>query len=320
MGRGRGVAVGVGPGVEVGVWVGSSVGVWVGVGVNVGEGASVGVGVEGSTGGKSTTSTGWFASGAAGASDSPTTINVIAAGTSATLSVNATMFLEDAPVDDTGEEYRSEAHLSSNTWRWIVATPVIALCLIGLTILAIAVQPDVRRSPPLWMDTFDEAGDSWTLTPADGSLGDGRLRLHPARSDRPSLALHALVAADFVAETHARVSSDSTDDGYGIVIGNGDEWTAFLVSSDGYIGVMRYADDEWRDVLPWRQWPHVRRGGATNTLRIECRVTTCAFFVNDEVSAPVEVAQRREIIGLIAWRYAANALTVEFDDMRVWDN
>ena len=219
----------------------------------------------------------------------------------------------------TREEYPSDAPLSRNTWRIVVWIMAATLGAIALTIIAILAQPDVRRETPLWSDEFDAGANGWTFDPRDGSIARGELQLHPARPDAPALAIHALPVPGFVVETQARAIAGSTDNGYGLVVGNGREQTAFLISGDGYFNVMRNAGAGWVDVQPWRPWPHVRRGNAANTLRVECRAVSCIFYVNEEVTAQVETTRERNGIGLMTWRYAAEALTVEFEYVRVWE-
>ncbi len=230
------------------------------------------------------------------------------------------MFREDKGVGATGEEYPSDGRVSRFAWR----TAVFALCAtIGATILialAILAQPDVRRAAPLWADEFDTLTGGWEINLHEGETSGGVLALHPPRLDAPALGLHTLLTDDFVAETRARVGAGPTDNGYGIVVGDAHGLTAFLVSGDGYFGVMRHQNGNWVSIRPWRQWPHVRRDDAPNALRLECHSETCAFYVNDEIATQVEVADRRDVIGLAVWRYTDGSLKVEFEYLKVWVN
>jgi hypothetical protein len=189
---------------------------------------------------------------------------------------------------------------------------------IGLAALAIALHPDVRRSTPDGSDEFESGLRGWTTEPNTASVAGGRLQLHPTRPDSPALAIHALSAADFVAETRAQVVNGSTDNGYGIAVGGERSLTAFLISGDGYFSIMQQSEDGWRETQPWRPWPHVRRGSDSNILRLECRASACTGYVNEEVTARWETGARRQRLGLVAWRYTAESLRVEFEYLRVW--
>jgi len=228
------------------------------------------------------------------------------------------MFREDDGVGGTGEEYPSDGRVSRFTWR----VAVLALCAtIGATvliILAIFARPDVRRAAPLWADEFDSLTGGWEINLGEGEVSDGVLTLHPSRLDSPALGIHTLPTDDFVAETRARVGAGSTDNAYGIVVGDAHGLIAFLISGDGYYGVMRHERGNWVIARPWRQWPHVRRGDAPNTLRLECRGVTCAFYVSDEITTQVEMPGRRDVIGLAGWRYTDDSLEVESEYLKVW--
>ena len=179
---------------------------------------------------------------------------------------------------------------------------------------------DPTCAAPLWADEFDGSTAGWKIDLREGETSGGALALHPSRLDAPALAIHAFEAEDFVAETRVRVGAGSTDNGYGIVVGDAHDLIAFLVSGDGYFSVMRRESGNWVVAQPWRQWPHIRRGDAPNTLGLECRGDTCAFYVNDEITTQVEMAGQRDAIGLAAWRYAEESLEAEFEYLKVWGN
>ena len=77
-------------------------------------------------------------------------------------------------------------------------------------------------------------------------------------------------------------------------------FVAFLVSADGYFRVSDYRNGVWIDQVPWTTWPHIRRDGAPNLLRAECRGETCAFFVNDEWTWQAESIPATAQVGVVA--------------------
>lgn len=44
----------------------------------------------------------------------------------------------------------------------------------------------------------------------------------------------------------------------------------------------------------------------------------CVFYVNEEVTAQIDVKGPIDAIGLAAWRYTASPLTSAFEYVRVW--
>jgi hypothetical protein len=79
---------------------------------------------------------------------------------------------------------------------------------------------------------------------------------------------------------------------------------------------MRQSGADWIEAQPWRPWPHVRRAGAANTLRLEC-AGGCAFYVNEELTAQAAV-EAGGWIGLLAWRYTTETIAVDFEYLRLW--
>ena len=223
----------------------------------------------------------------------------------------------------TDEEYPRAEKVSRRIWRGSVVILAITVAAIGLAVIGIFAQPDARRAQPIWQNGFDivdGALDGWLIDPpGSASIAEGRLRLRSPLSDSPAQATHPLAVGDFIAQTQASAGGVSTDDGYGLVVGSQDESTAFLISSDGYFGVMRKVDGAWVEAQPWKLWPHVRRGQAVNMLRLECRGDACTFYVNDEITATLNVRRSREVIGLIAWNFSLGLRTVEFESIQIWD-
>ena len=284
----------------------------VGVGVNVGDGVVVEVAT-----GSSASPIALRSAGAAGIASAPSAIAANRIGTRTVLSNSDDRPRGDGSLGNTGEEYSSAARVSSKAWRWLMAALLTTLSAIGLVIAAIAARPDARRVPPAWSDEFESLTGGWTIDPGAGEIAGGALRLRPSQSDLPTLAIRAQSAADFVAETRAAARGGATDDGYGVVTGQAGELIAFLISSDGYFSVMRRIGADWIEMQPWRSWPHVRRAGAANTLRLECAASACAFYVNDELAAHADVKERAQI-GLLAWGYAAERMAVDFEYVRIW--
>ena len=157
------------------------------------------------------------------------------------------------------------------------------------------------------------AGDEWQVPIISNSVG---------------LATHQIEAADF--SFQARMLSQDPNIATGLVINFQDQlnFTAFLISGDGYMSLREMRSGQWTDQEPWQTWPHVKRDGQANILRVECRSNQCAFFVNDELTlsennlsagksalAPLRGAAQ---IGLIAYSLAppVSTASITFDQIR----
>lgn len=219
-------------------------------------------------------------------------------------------------LDNTREEYFAVAVVSR--YRWRVAQVTLGLTLLVTVVVTIAIlsQPDVPRATPLWADEFDETLNGWMIDPRNAFVDDDQLILQPLR-DTLAIATHRLPIANFIVETYA-TPQGATDNAYGFVVGTKEELSAFLISSDGYFSVMQRVAGQWREVRPWRQWPHVQRDAASNRLRLTCNDTLCRFYVNGEITIEIGSATQRDTIGLIASRYTNGMLSVGFDNLRIW--
>jgi hypothetical protein len=286
-------------------------GVGEGVGVEVLVGRAVGVTV-GSSDVRSGTSLRPVSTDAA---DTPSKMTKANTRTKATWMMSSTKRGDDR-VGGTREEYLSDPKVSRRIGPRSVLAPAITMLAIVLTVIVILAQPDARRAAPIWSDGFDRVYGDWIVD--NGSIANGRLIVQSPALGVPARATHSLPIGNFVAETRARVVTGSTDNGYGIVVGKAGELVAFLISGDGYFSVMRRTGEQWIEVQSWKQWPHVRRGSALNTLRLKCDGRLCAFFVNDEITIRSDVQEGRDTMGLIVWRYAGGELSVEFESMDVW--
>jgi hypothetical protein len=108
---------------------------------------------------------------------------------------------------------------------------------------------------------------------------------------------------------------------YGLVYRAQDatRYYAFTVGSDGYYAVTRLEGETVTSLVAWQQFPHVRRGGGANRLRVTCAGNTCTFTINDEYAATVEDdVWLSGDVGLWARGFDGGAV-VEFRSARVWE-
>ena len=113
-----------------------------------------------------------------------------------------------------------------------------------------------------------------------------------ARPDTAAVSLLDQRVTDFTFETLARpvAGPDSGFYGYGLVYRAQDQgrYYAFAVGGDGYYGVLRVDGEEEVALIPWQQFPHIRRGFQENRLRLTCAGAVCDLTINDEYAATVE--------------------------------
>jgi hypothetical protein len=108
--------------------------------------------------------------------------------------------------------------------------------------------------------------------------------------------------------------------GYGVVYRAQDSsrYYAFAVGGDGYYAVLRVDEGGENALVPWQQFPHIRRGEQVNRLRVSCAGASCDFAINDEYAATVEDdTWLSGDVGL--WTRAFDAdVAVRFLEARLW--
>ncbi len=135
-----------------------------------------------------------------------------------------------------------------------------------------------------WNDPRPRQPADWTDPTLPRRLEAGANGTTLSLLDRP--------AGDFTFEILAQpiAGPESGFYGYGLAYRAQDtrRYYAFAVGGDGYYAVLRVDGDEEIPLVPWQQFPHVRRGRQPNRLRATCAGAVCEFAINDEYAATVE--------------------------------
>jgi hypothetical protein len=126
---------------------------------------------------------------------------------------------------------------------------------------------------------------------------------------------------DFDLELDTRALISSADAGYGLLYRyqNPDNFYLFAIGSDGYYTIAVVQDGALIPLRAWQQWPHVRRGAATNRLRVRCKGSTCRFHINGEFTAEViDDTFLAGGFGLWGQTFSDTILKVVFEETRLW--
>lgn len=190
-------------------------------------------------------------------------------------------------------------------WRGMLALIVLVLVAALAVIAALALgwnDPRPAR-PPDWMAT-------------------GTPRQLRAISNETTVALLGQSGSDFTFEVVARpiAGPDSGFYSYGLIYRaqDADHYYAFAVGGDGYYAVLRVEGQQETVLIPWQQFPHIRRGQQANRLRVRCADVTCRFTINDEHAVTIEdAAWLSGPVGLWTRGYDAD-VQVAFEQVQGW--
>jgi hypothetical protein len=146
--------------------------------------------------------------------------------------------------------------------------------------------------------------------------------LRVAAPEQQAVELLGEPVAEFTVEIDAVPQGESTFNGYGLIFRaqSPDRYAVFAVGSDGYVAVLARDDEQETPWLDWRAFPHVRRGEASNRLRVTCGAGECHFWVNDEhvASLPDRLGPTGRV-GVWASRQTRAPLEVTFNALSVWE-
>lgn len=130
--------------------------------------------------------------------------------------------------------------------------------------------------------------------------------------------------ADVVIEADLTQVSDFDHNAFGLACrldpANSGRGYYFLISGDGYASI-RWSDGRsLQPIAKAQPSAHVKRGVASNRVRVVCIGDYLALWVNDEFV--VEARDGRAVAGAVGMagvmNYAGQGLTVTIDDVKVW--
>jgi hypothetical protein len=139
--------------------------------------------------------------------------------------------------------------------------------------------------------------------------------------DQSAWAIPGQQVGDFIIELEARSLFPSEDVGYGLLYRyqNQANYYVFAVGGDGYYTIAVVRKGTLTPLRDWQQWPHVRRGTATNQLRVRCEGARCDFYVNGEFTAQVtDETFLNGDVGLWGQTFSDETLDVIFEDIKLW--
>jgi hypothetical protein len=205
-------------------------------------------------------------------------------------------------------------------WRSILALVALVL-LVGLGLaaaLALGWRSPAPHRAPDWTGAdliWRQYGDGWT------AATEIRYRVQLTQPERRAWAIATEAIADFELQLDVRALLPSEDAGHGVLYRYQDaaNYYLFAIGGDGYYTITLVRRGEPIPLRIWQPWPHVRRGAATNRLRVRCQGALCRFHVNDEFTAEIlDDTFLSGNVGLWAQTFSDVALTVAFEELRLW--
>jgi len=180
----------------------------------------------------------------------------------------------------------------------------------------------------LFEDHFDDNASGWVQWEEMGGgvdYGDGffRIWLDEVQADYWSTSGHNFADVRVSASTFKAGGPDDNDFGVVCRFQDDDNFYAFLISSDGYAGILKMEDGE-RTMLEQEGMlsaDAISQGAATNEVTAVCVGDHLALHVNGELVTDVhDGAFSSGDVGLIAGTFEEGGVEIHFDDFFVYDS
>lgn len=206
---------------------------------------------------------------------------------------------------------------------------LVLLLLAGCNLTDRMQISEISRIDPGSILLYDDFSDSvsgwreWNSPEAVIAYQDGGLafRINQANFDYWSLAGKRFT--DVTLAVEARTVGGSLDNDFGLICRFQDEYNfyAFLISSDGYGGIVKIKDGLYQilsspDGLEFGKM--IAQGNAVNQLRADCNGSHLSLYINQHKFAEVEDGDFSiGDVGLMAGAYQTPGVEVHFDNFYV---
>src|SRR3972149_4526744 len=160
--------------------------------------------------------------------------------------------------------------------------------LIRLCVLAAFCLPACQSTPPLsdlpFHDDFSAPG-GWLLNDTDQVpifYQDGALHIIVNVPDQATWSVIGKRAGDFVLDVDAAQVDGPDNNHYGVIVrfADQDNFYRLDISGDGYYSIQRKRGNQFEVLINWPESPAIKRGVATNHLRVIAAGPTLTLSVN----------------------------------------
>lgn len=178
----------------------------------------------------------------------------------------------------------------------------------------------------LFSDDFSDPNSGWDRVQTDEGITDydnGGYRIVVNKPQSDYWANPGRMFGDVRVEVEATKAGGPDDNDFGVICRYQDteNFYYFVISSDGYFGVLRYLNGESQvlgaDAL--KRSDAILRGGARNHLRVDCTGDQLTLFVNgQQVHTVGDPSFATGDVGLLAGTYDVPGTDIRFDNFVVY--
>lgn len=213
-----------------------------------------------------------------------------------------------------------------NTIRRLQLTALMLLIFLLLTACAVPDFSQLTRqftnTEIYFSDNFDQPSADWNTYTEPGAsvlIADGVFQFDIQQANYDYWSTARPVYKNIQVEVDAAKMDGPDDNDFGLICRymDQDNFYAFLVSSDGYYGILRVLNGEYKLLSAEEMQPseNIQKGSGINHLRADCLGSQLVFYANGAFLATVEDASLPEgQVGLLAGTYDETGVKINFDN------
>ena len=201
----------------------------------------------------------------------------------------------------------------------------IAMLLLAVLACSTGIEADPLPEGVLFQDDFSDTSSGWDRVDVSEGItdyADGVYRIYVNTDNTDVWANPGLNFTDTIIEVEATKVGGPDDNDYGVICryGDVDNFYIFIISSDGYYGILRVVDGT-QELLGDTEMMYsdaIITGYATNTIMADCIGSTLTLYANSTQLISVEDTNLTSgDVGLLAGSFDTPGTDIHFDNFVV---
>ncbi|MEE8372647.1 MAG: hypothetical protein V3R87_02780 [Dehalococcoidia bacterium] len=202
---------------------------------------------------------------------------------------------------------------------------IVILCVVAVVATVGSLSPGGSDVPTigegniLYSDDFSDDRNGWMENAGTAAYIDGQLHLindNPGRS--APLWFYTPAEFDNIAFEVDATKVAGPDQQYGLIFGTENEdFFLFGLTENGLYCFTRWTGSDWFYIVDYVFSPHIKQGGAANTVSVARRDGGLEFYVNGEYLRTVD--WRSDIMESIGLFVGTEGMHVSFDNVKVFE-
>jgi hypothetical protein len=214
-----------------------------------------------------------------------------------------------------GEVMQSKPHL------------LLVVAILGMAVMACSIgnQAEAVTNDTIFQDDFSDSSSGWdrvNLPEGITDYADGVYRIYVNTENTDYWANPGLSFKDTIIEVEATKGGGPDDNDFGLICRhqNTENFYIFMISSDGFFGILRVIDGE-QELLGMDEMEYsesINTGNAMNVIRADCIGSSLTLYVNSSQLISVEDSSLEAgDVGLLAGTFDILGTDIHFDNFVV---